>query len=64
MASYTVQEEDTLGKIASKVHRSKAALHRANHGVIGSNPENIAPGMVLTIPGSADDDEEETGNGS
>ncbi len=59
MATYTVQPDETLGQIASKVKRSRKALHLANHGVIGSNPDNIAPGMVLTIPGR-DTDEEET----
>ena len=61
MATYTVQEDDTLGAIASKVHRSKKALHQANHGVIGSNPDNLTPGMVLEVPaknGDAADDEE------
>ena len=61
MATYTVQEDETLGQIASKTHRSKAALHLANHGIIGSNPENIAPGMVLTIPAKNGDDEEADG---
>ena len=60
MATYTVQEDETLGQIASKTHRSKKALHLANHGIIGSNPDNIAPGMVLTIPGAggAEDDDD------
>lgn len=60
MATYTVQKDDTLSKIASKVKRSKRSLHAANHGVIGSNPDNVTPGMVLTIPanGSEEDDDD------
>lgn len=61
MATYTVQDDDTLGKIASKVKRSKKSLHLANHGVLGSNPDaDLAPGTVLTIPanGSEEDDDD------
>lgn len=61
MATHTVQEGETLAQIASKVHRSQASLHAANHGHIGSNPDNLAAGMILDIPereaAAADDDD-------
>lgn len=51
--AYTVVRGDTLGAIARKLGVSVAALHEANRGVIGANPNLIRPGQVLQMPGAA-----------
>ena len=51
--SYTVVKGDTLWGIAQKEMGSGSRyseLHEANRDVIGSDPNNIKPGQVLTIP--------------
>ena len=51
--TYTVVKGDSLSKIAKSVYGSAnkwKALYDANKGVIGSNPDLIKPGQVLTIP--------------
>ena len=51
--SYTVVSGDSLSKIA-KNHYGDAAkwhqLYEANKDLIGSNPDHIEVGQVLTIP--------------
>src|SRR5690606_9621916 len=51
-SKYTVKAGDTLSAIASqqKVSGGWQALYNANKSVIGSNPNLIFPGQVLTIP--------------
>lgn len=51
--TYTVQQGDSLSSIASKYGTSWQAIYNANKAVIGSNPNLIKPGQVLTIPGSS-----------
>lgn len=52
MASYTVKAGDSLSKIAASLGLANwRELYDTNKGVIGSNPDLIRPGMVLTIPG-------------
>lgn len=51
--TYTVVSGDCLWKIAQKFYGSGAQytkIYDANSGVIGSNPNLIYPGQVLTIP--------------
>lgn len=52
--SYTVKTGDTLSGIARKLTGSTnwRAIYEQNKGVIGSNPNMIKPGQVLTIPGA------------
>lgn len=52
--SYTVKSGDTLSGIARKLTGSTnwRAIYEQNKGVIGSNPNMIKPGQVLTIPGA------------
>ena len=51
--TYTVVSGDSLSKIA-KHHYGDAAkwhqLYEANKGIIGSNPDKIEIGQVLTLP--------------
>lgn len=50
---YTVVKGDCLWNIAKKFYGSGAkykAIYNANQGVIGSNPNKIYAGQVLTIP--------------
>jgi nucleoid-associated protein YgaU len=51
--TYTVVKGDSLSKIA-KAHYGKMdrwkVIYEANRAVIGSNPDLIKPGQVLTIP--------------
>lgn len=51
--TYTVIKGDSLSKIA-KAHYGRMdkwrLIYEANKGVIGSNPDLIKPGQVLTIP--------------
>lgn len=52
--TYTVKKGDTLWAIAKKYLGSGARypeIYNLNKGVIGSNPNLIKPGQVLTIPG-------------
>ena len=51
--TYTVKSGDTLSGIARKMTGSTnwQAIYQQNQGVIGSNPNLIKPGQVLTIPG-------------
>lgn len=53
--SYTVQSGDTLSGIAKKLTGSSSwqAIYEQNKGTIGSNPNLIKPGQVLTIPGAS-----------
>ena len=52
--SYTVKSGDTLSGIARKLTGSTnwKTIYEQNKGVIGSNPNMIKPGQVLTIPGA------------
>lgn len=52
--SYTVVSGDTLSGIARKLTGSTnwQTIYEQNKGVIGSNPNMIKPGQVLTIPGA------------
>ena len=50
--TYTVKSGDTLSAIARKTTGSSSwtALYEMNKSVIGSNPNLIYPGQVLTLP--------------
>ena len=55
-ATYTVKGGDTLSQIAQATLGSSGRwpeLYELNKGVIGSNPNVIRAGMVLTLPGGA-----------
>lgn len=47
---YTVKSGDTLSSIAAHFHTTWSKLYAANRSKIGSNPNAIYPGQVLTIP--------------
>ena len=51
---YTVKSGDSLSAIARKLTGSTnwQAIYEQNKAVIGSNPNMIKPGQVLTIPGA------------
>lgn len=51
--TYTVKKGDCLSAIARRMTGSASwkKLYEANKSVIGSNPNMIKPGQVLTIPG-------------
>lgn len=49
--TYTVRSGDTLSGIAGKYGLGWQALYDANRGAIGSDPNRIHAGLVLTIPG-------------
>ena len=51
--TYTVKKGDCLSAIARRMTGSASwqKLYEANKSVIGSNPNLIKPGQVLTIPG-------------
>lgn len=49
--TYTVQAGDSLSQIARKLgHTNWGKLYAANRSVVGTNPNMIHPGQVLTIP--------------
>jgi nucleoid-associated protein YgaU len=51
--TYTVVKGDSLSRIAKALYGSANkwhTLYEANKAVIGSNPDLIKPGQVLTIP--------------
>ena len=51
--TYTVVSGDTLSKIARNHYGDGAKWHQiyeANKATIGSNPDNIEVGQVLTLP--------------
>ena len=51
--SYTVVSGDSLSKIAKNHYGDAAKWHQiydANKGIIGSNPDKIEVGQVLTLP--------------
>ncbi|MFD6180191.1 LysM peptidoglycan-binding domain-containing protein [Streptomyces goshikiensis] len=51
--AYTVRAGDSLAEIARRELGNEARwreLYAMNRGVIGSNPDLIRPGMVLTLP--------------
>lgn len=52
-SSYTVVSGDSLSSIGARVGLSWQAIYNANVGVIGSDPNRIFPGQVLTIPGGS-----------
>ena len=54
-ATYTVVKGDCLSTIARKTGggTSWQQIYEQNKAVIGSNPNLIQPGMVLTIPGNS-----------
>ena len=59
--SYTVRYNDSLATIAMKETGSAdySVIYEQNKDLIGSNPNDISEGMVLTIPGSAGSADEE-----
>ena len=58
---YAVKNGDTLSSIARRLTGSAdyKVIHEQNKDVIGSNPNNLAVGMRLTIPGNASDRDDE-----
>ena len=48
--TYTVVSGDNLSEIAAKYGMTWQTLYAANKSVVGSNPNLIRPGEVLTIP--------------
>ncbi|MBC6990967.1 MULTISPECIES: LysM peptidoglycan-binding domain-containing protein [Hymenobacter] len=53
--TYTVVSGDSLSKIAKNHYGDAAKWHQiyeANKGIIGSNPDHIEVGQVLTLPKS------------
>jgi nucleoid-associated protein YgaU len=51
--SYTVVSGDSLSKIAKNHYGDATKWHQiydANKGIIGSNPDHIEVGQVLTLP--------------
>jgi nucleoid-associated protein YgaU len=51
--SYTIVSGDSLSKIAKNHYGDAAKWHQiyeANKGIIGSNPDHIEVGQVLTLP--------------
>jgi cell wall-associated NlpC family hydrolase len=50
---YTVVSGDTVAKIASAHGEAWRDLYERNAGIIGSNPNLIFPGQVLTLTGTA-----------
>ena len=52
MSTYTVQRGDNLSKIAKQYGTTWQDLYNTNKSVVGSNPNLIYAGQVLTIPGT------------
>src|SRR3990167_10572436 len=52
MATIQVKSGDTLSKIGKQSGIPWQKIYDANKGIIGSNPNLIKPGQVLTIPSS------------
>lgn len=52
---YVVQPGDTLSKIAAKYCTTWQEVYYYNAGTIGSNPNDIEPGMILYIPDHCSD---------
>jgi LysM repeat protein len=48
--TYTVKQGDTLGKIAREYCTTWNEIYDLNRDTIGTNPNVIRPGMVLTVP--------------
>lgn len=48
--TYTVVKGDSLSKIGNALGVPWRSIYEANRGVVGSNPNLIYPGQVLTIP--------------
>lgn len=48
--TYTVRRNDNLSQIAAKFHTSWQSIYAANKALIGSDPDYIVPGQVLTVP--------------
>jgi len=48
-APYRVQKGDSLAKIARKFCTSWQEIHQFNLGIIGSNPDNLEPGMLIYV---------------
>lgn len=48
--TYTVQQGDNLSSIAGKYGTTWQAIYNRNVSIIGSDPNLIKPGQVLTIP--------------
>ena len=51
IVKYVVKDGDTLSGIALKYKVTWQAIYNVNKSVIGSDPNVIKPGQVLTIPG-------------
>lgn len=56
-AKYVVKNGDTLSSIAMRQTGSPdhTAIWEQNKDIIGDNPNNLTPGMILVIPGSTKD---------
>ena len=52
---YTVERGDTLRTIAAAHGQSWREVHQRNVDVVGSNPNRVAPGQVLTLTGAEQD---------
>lgn len=54
--TYTVRAGESLSAIAKKLLGDESRwteLHKANRGIIGSNPDRLSAGMVLKLPGTS-----------
>lgn len=48
--TYVVQPNDSLSKIAAQYCTTWQEIYNLNYAVIGSNPNILTPGTVLTVP--------------
>jgi hypothetical protein len=48
--TYVVQPNDSLSKIAAEYCTTWQEIYNLNYAVIGSNPNILTPGTVLTVP--------------